>query len=319
MNDNAKDDDRRRRDRERKQRQRERQSEEAKQRNRKIDRERQQLKRANMSEEEKERHRERSRILIHERRSNMSVEEMERGREHDRVRHEERCSNMSTEELEMMRERNRANQQERREEARGNLSPEQAELIRENVRLWWQLAPNNKTPVQRQLLQERNALYCHLQQIREMSTESGIVERNEYKENVREITPQDISGNIQVEQFILACQESLCQTILHEEEADYEENKEIHRMLICVVCNEAIIGKDVYHWIDRKTLKFHGNVLSHTNFYKDGINNLLKAQYTLVDEHLHGLLLSPRSRRRICAEGDPSYMCCSICQTSLQS
>jgi len=135
------------------------------------------------------------------------------------------------------------------------------------------------------------------------------VERNEYKENVREITPQDISGNIQVEQFILACQESLCQTILHEEEADYEENKEIHRMLICVVCNEA-----------RKTLKFHGNVLSHTNFYKDGINNLLKAQYTFVDEHLHGLLLSPRSRRRICAGGDPSYMCCSICQTSfLQS
>jgi hypothetical protein len=249
----------------------------------------------------------------------MSVEEMERGREHDRVRHEERCSNMSTEELEMMRERNRANQQERREEARGNLSPEQAELIRENVRLWWQLARNNMTPVQRQLLQERNALYRHLQQIREMSTESGIVERNEYKENVREITPQDISGNIQVEQFILACQESLCQTILHEEEADYEENKEIHRMLICVVCNEAIIGKDVYHWIDRKTLKFHGNVLSHTNFYKDGINNLLKAQYTLVDEHLHGLLLSPRSRRRICAGGDPSYMCCSICQTSLQS
>ncbi len=75
-------------------------------------------------------------------------------------------------------------------------------------------------------------------------------------------------GNIQVEQFILACQESLCQNILHEEEADYEENKENHRMLTCVVCDEAIIGKDVYHWIDRKTLKCHGNVLSHTNFYK---------------------------------------------------
>ncbi len=47
--------------------------------------------------------------------------------------------------------------------------------------LWWQLAHNNMTPVQCQLLQERNALYCHLQQIREMSTESGIVERNESK------------------------------------------------------------------------------------------------------------------------------------------
>ena len=248
----------------------------------------------------------------------MSVEEMERGREHDRVRHEERCSNMSTEELEMMRERNRANQQERREEARGDLSPEQAELIRENERLRRQLARSNMTPEQRQLFQERNALYRHLQQIGGLSTESGIVERNEYKENVREITPQDISGNIQVEQCIQACQESLCQTILHEEEADYEENKENHRMLTCVVCDEAIIGKDVYHWIDRKTLKFHGNVLSHTYFYKDGINNLLKAQYTLVDEHLHGLLLSPRSRRRTCAGGDPSYMCCSICYEDLK-
>ena len=98
-------------------------------------------------------------------------------------------------------------------------------MIRENVRLWWQLARNNMTPVQRQLLQERNALYRHLQQIREMSTESGIVERNEYKENVREINPQDMSGNIQLEQCIQACQESLCQTILHEEEADYEENE----------------------------------------------------------------------------------------------
>jgi hypothetical protein len=198
------------------------------------------------------------------------------------------------------------------------MTPEQRQLISENKRHQQQLARNNMTPELRQLFQERNALYRHLQQIGGTSTESGIVERNEYKENVREITPQDIRGNIKVEQCIQACQESLCQTILHEEEADYEESEENHRMLTCVVCDEAIIGKDVYHWIDRKTLKFHGNVLSHTYFYKDGINNLLKAQYTLVYEHLHGLLLSPRSRRRICAGRDPSYMCCSICYDDLK-
>ncbi len=121
---------------------------------------------------------------------------------------------------------------ERREEAREDLSPEQAELIRDNERLRRQLARNNMTPEQRQLFQERNALYRHLQQIGGLSTESGIVERNEYKENVREITPQDISGNIQVEECIQACQESLSQTILHEEEADYEENKEN-----CALCH----------------------------------------------------------------------------------
>ncbi len=70
-------------------------------------------------------------------------------------------------------------EQERREEASGDLSPEQAELIRENERLRRQLARNNMTPEQRQLFQERNALYRHLQQIGGLSTESGIVERNE--------------------------------------------------------------------------------------------------------------------------------------------
>jgi hypothetical protein len=88
-------------------------------------------------------------------------------------------------------------------------------------------------------------------------------------------------------------------------------------MLVCVVCDQCIIGKDIHHWIDRKTLKYHENILSHSYFYKEGMNPILKAQYTIQDEVLGTLLLSPRSRKKI-SENGTSYMCCNKCYDDLK-
>ena len=57
-------------------------------------------------------------------------------------------------------------------------------------------------------------------------------------------------------------------------------------------------------------MKFHEKILSASYHYINGINVSLKLQYTVEDELIHHLLLSPRARNKII---DNTYMCCEDC------
>jgi hypothetical protein len=86
---------------------------------------------------------------------------------------------------------------------------------------------------------------------------------------------------------------SVSKTVVTSHEAEFQEDAVVHKMLVCIVCDCCLIGNEPVFWISRETLKFHENVLSSTYFYKDGINPILKSQYSVSDELVGHLLLSP--------------------------
>jgi len=288
---------------------------------REAERVRQQERQSNMSIEEIEASREAERVRQQERRSNMSMEEIESSQEAHRIRKQERRSNLSMEEIEAWQQTNRIREHERRRNMAGNAEADSAEtdLLTINARLRQQIARQKRSPEQLQMMRERNrermALLHHQQQ--RANEIMSRIERNSYGSNIRNKWPYDISQHIEIEECIESCQKSLNQIMLTENENEYEENTIKHKMLVCVVCDHAITGKEIFNWIEDKTLQFHNNILSYSYFYKDGMNEILKDQYTLPNEKLHGLLLSPRSRFKILPD-TTNYMCCQNCYEELK-
>jgi hypothetical protein len=95
------------------------------------------------------------------------------------------------------------------------------------------------------------------------------------------------------------CQNFLRRTLVTPGEDEYREGLVLHKSLVCVVCDCSITGRDSVHLISKNMLKTHKNILSYTYHYQDGINPVLLAQYTLSDPDKTGLLLSPRSRKKL--------------------
>jgi hypothetical protein len=68
--------------------------------------------------------------------------------------------------------------------------------------------------------------------------------------------------------------------------------EQIHQSNICVCCDRFIIGTEELNWINKKTLLANKKRLMNP----DVTNESLKACYTVGDEELKELLLSPRAR-----------------------
>ncbi len=124
----------------------------------------------------------------------------------------------------------------------------------------------------------------------------------------------NISEHICIEESVERCQEHLLRTVISPEETGYKNNEEVHKAPVCVTCDCSIIGVDSFIWISSQCLKYHENVLSSDYYYTDGINPILKEQYTVDDGLISHLLLSPRARKR---HDINSYMCCSSCYSVL--
>jgi len=120
----------------------------------------------------------------------------------------------------------------------------------------------------------------------------------------------DLTCHIHVENSSQSCFEKLQNTALGLGEEGYCKDMPVHQSPVCIVCDIFIIGTQSIHWIRSEQLKFHSNILSSSYFYKEGINALLKDQYTVNHHLLCNLLLSPRSRRDIEAD---AFSCCELC------
>ena len=95
------------------------------------------------------------------------------------------------------------------------------------------------------------------------------------------------------------------------------EDNEKHMAPVCVVCDRFIIDSDNMTWIKKETLMAHSKRLSRIEYecHNGLLPSCLKEQYTVIDEGLEDLLLSPRARRK---ESEGKYMCCGQCKDSLR-
>jgi len=96
---------------------------------------------------------------------------------------------------------------------------------------------------------------------------------------------------------------------------DSEAQEELHAALVCVICDQFIIGMEPHFWISSKTILKHKDRLSvqyYANFSRTTLHPDLISQYQVEDPALHGVFLSPRAQKR-----DDCYMCCSTCKNAL--
>ena len=138
------------------------------------------------------------------------------------------------------------------------------------------------------------------------------IERNAFiplftSEDVQNI---DLTRNLNIENSSKQCLQKLSRTLLQPNELGYKNDSCIHQSLVCVVCDQFIIGTQLFHWIKVEILKFHSNILSSSYFYKEGMNPILESQYSIDHPQLRNLLLSPRARRDVLQD---AFMCCQCC------
>ena len=93
--------------------------------------------------------------------------------------------------------------------------------------------------------------------------------------------------------------------------------EELHAALVCIICDQFIIGMEPHFWISTKTILKHKHRLSaqcFENFSQTSLHPDLVSQYQVEDPQLQGILLSPRAQKQ-----NDSYMCCITCKNALIS
>jgi hypothetical protein len=172
-------------------------------------------------------------------------------------------------------------------------SEEQKEEAREKNRQSRIIIHARYSEEQKEEARKKARLHNHAIRQKQCNMEAQVqVEKDVYIEDVNTYTV-DICGDVETEASVLQCQQNMKKTVVTSHEAEFQEDAVVHKMLVCIVCDCCLIGNEPVFWISRETLKFHENVLLSTYFYKDVINPILKSQYSVSDELVGHLLLSP--------------------------
>jgi 3-hydroxy-3-methylglutaryl CoA synthase len=91
---------------------------------------------------------------------------------------------------------------------------------------------------------------------------------------------------------------------------------DLHQATVCVICDRVIIGVEKIEQIAKQRLIDNQHRLSveaFESFFDIELNPILKEQYQLDDNDLHGMLLSPRAY----CSSNGKYECCEACYKSL--
>ena len=292
-------------------------SDSKKEEERKKDRERKRIQRAAYSEDEKRKRLEKQRIYQCERRANFTADKKQKELKQAKIYQKERRANLASEEKQIELEKGKIYQKERR----ANLTTEEKQIELEKGKIYQNERRANLTTEEKQ-----NELNQFTNNQRKRRANQRKDDYNEHQRNcvsAANITciehdvscdidnaVIDLCSNIEMEESIRRCRANLRRTQLQEDEYGFKQHHNIHQILVCVVCDRCIIGTDAFYWIGREILKFHEQILSSTYYYKEGINTILKQQYTIDDNLLSHLLLSPRARRK---RSDGSLMSCEDC------
>jgi hypothetical protein len=78
------------------------------------------------------------------------------------------------------------------------------------------------------------------------------------------------------------------------------ENAHKHKSIVCVICNQLIIGTEKIHYLSKDNISAHTqrlSVESYKRYYETVLIHEVRNQYMINDGNLKELLLSPRSRK----------------------
>ena len=264
--------------------------------------------------------REKQRLYQQKRRQLFSAEEKEKEKQKAREHKQKKRDEIKRDDLQLEEKREKERMYKRQRREMYSVEKKDEERKKERIRKEKQRA----TLTEEQKIELRDKEREQRQQKQNITTN----EEHEYifaNENVMEIKRNnfvndvrndifDLCHSIDQEQNVVRCQINLAKTILEADEEGYSREVHMQKARVCVVCDCFIIGYDSSYWISKETLRFHDNILSASYFYQDGLNSILKSQYSLEDASLSNLLLSPRARKRT---SDDSYMCCKCCYDEL--
>ena len=95
---------------------------------------------------------------------------------------------------------------------------------------------------------------------------------------------------------------------------------QIHRALVCVICDRFIIGKEPVCWLSVRTLLIHEkrlNVLSYEKNVGFKLPLMLRKQYRVNNMLLVNMLLSPRATTRDFDDKGTCYSGCETCTSAM--
>jgi hypothetical protein len=93
------------------------------------------------------------------------------------------------------------------------------------------------------------------------------------------------------------------------------ENPHKHQSIVCVICDNFIIGTETIHCLSKESIFEHNHRISVKSYetYHGKLTNEVKHQHTINDRNLRDLLLSPQSRKT-----QNRYSTCSCCFSGMQ-
>jgi hypothetical protein len=101
---------------------------------------------------------------------------------------------------------------------------------------------------------------------------------------------------------------------LHRSQDSFNPHK--HKSIVCVVCDQFIIGTETIYYLSKNNINAHGrrlSVESYERYYDTKLKHEVRNQYVINDVHLKVLLLSPQSRKT-----SKGYSTCSCCFSGMQ-
>jgi hypothetical protein len=188
-------------------------------------------------------------------------------------------SKYSEEKKEEIKEKDR----EQKRKARAQLSEEQLDAHRKDAEAKRKKRQEYSEEKKGQIKEKDNKqhqLARAMHEIKRNYNETFHIEYNDITFDSNDTTHiDDIASSIRIQESVDRFYNHFGRTLLRSDEATHIEGQSVHRILVCIVCDCFIIGRDEYHWISKECLLFHKDILSHKYFYKNGINPILRSQY----------------------------------------
>jgi len=252
-----------------------------------------------MSPEEKEEWRAKVRIYQRKRRMNQTEAQKEEERVKSREQIKQKRQNQSEEQREVELKTAREYIRERRQ----NQSEEQRELELMTERDNRRERRQNQSEEEKKTEQAKSRQHSYerrIHQIEENYVSQIAIERNSFIPlfTSKDVQNIDLTRNLNIENSSKQCLQKLSRTLLQPNELGYKNDSCIHQSLVCVVCDQFIVGTQLFHWIKVEILKFHSNILSPSYFYKEGMNPILKSQYRI--DHPQTYYYHPEQEEMYC-------------------
>jgi hypothetical protein len=156
-------------------------------------------------------------------------------------------------------------------------------------------------------------LIVNIKKQRKIETnEQGVKRRNIRADHKKKKRQNDKPGQNEDMENVINSAMKEARRFLHRTQDSANPHK--HRAIVCIICDRFIIGTETIHKLTKEDICAHSERLgikSYEEYYEMTLKDVVTKQYKV--EGLHGMLLSPRSRKY-----PDGYATCSVCYSGMQ-